>query len=165
MEKTELIALSADPKAQSPTTIRQVMRAWQDGYLMTTDADLDGSAQFFMDCLTVRHLLADGEIARADLVASQTGATLAQFGYTSRAELVITKADGVLDLPAMQQAYTGTPDRLRLLRELRDHVAHSCPEMKRDGQKEQVRLAANATMRLHAGSVTLAEVAGYYPRD
>jgi hypothetical protein len=74
MNPTELLSLSADPRSLDPTTIRQVIR--EHGIQNTREAD---DLTVFLDCVTVRRLLADGETARAELCAHQLGYTLSDF--------------------------------------------------------------------------------------
>ena len=74
LDNETLIALSNDPRALEPNTIRQVIR----------EAGLDAAhavedLEFFLDCVSTRKLVEQGEMARATLCATQLGTTLDAF--------------------------------------------------------------------------------------
>lgn len=75
MDDTTLIALSTDQRSLDPNTIRQVIRANAIGENPRHTADLE----FFLDCVTVRHLLEQKETARAMVCAQQIGCILEDF--------------------------------------------------------------------------------------
>jgi hypothetical protein len=76
MTHEELIAVSADPRALDPVTIRQVLREYR-----IKNTKEDAALTFFLDCVTVRSLLARGEHARANLCATQLGYSLEDFQH------------------------------------------------------------------------------------
>lgn len=77
----DLIALSADPRALAPSTIRTVLR--EHAIANTADGD---DLTFFLDCVTVRQLIASDEVALATLCATQMGVTLESFGDNTEKE-------------------------------------------------------------------------------
>ena len=81
LDNETLIALSNDPRALEPSTIRQVIREAGLDNVQAVD-DL----AYFLDCVSTRKLIEENELERAALCATQLGTTLEAFSLPTEEE-------------------------------------------------------------------------------